>query len=85
MTLVQSKFPDQTASPPPPPKIFHHTVTICNALFQLIVNYFQIPDQITVYKMVTDSQFACISSHLFSKTRGFGWPAASYLEPVYFC
>lgn len=41
-----------------PLKIFHHTVTICNVLLQLIVNYFQIPDQITVYKTITVSQFA---------------------------
>jgi len=71
MTLVQSKFPDQTAFFSPP-KIFHHTVTICNVLFQLIVNYFQISDQITVYKTVTASQFAFLSSNLFSKTRAFG-------------
>lgn len=68
-----------------PLKIFHHTVTICNVLFQLIVNYFQISDQITVYKTVSASQFAFLSSHLFSKTRTVGWPSASYFKPVYFC
>lgn len=52
MTLVQSKFPDQTAFLSLPLKIFHHTVTICNVLFQLIVNHFQISDQITVYKTI---------------------------------
>lgn len=82
MTLVQSKFPDQTAFLSLPPKIFHHTVTICNVLFQLIVNYFQISDQITVYKTITASQFAFLLPHLFSKTRAFGLSSASYSKPV---
>lgn len=84
-STIQISRPNRIFAPSYPPKIFHHPVTICNVLFQLIVNYFQISDQVTVYKTITARQFAFLSSHLFSKTRAFGWPSASYFKPVYFC
>lgn len=68
-----------------PRRFFSRTVTICNVLFQLIVNCFQISEQITGYKPGPATQFASLSSHLFSKTRALGRPSASHFKPVCFC
>lgn len=77
-STIQISRPNSIFSPP---KFFHHTVTICNVLFQLIVNYFQISDQITVYKTVTASQLAFFPLSFIFQDKSF-WVTICFLFPT---